>query len=222
MPKSDRGGKRGKLDTLDGPRGGSGNAEVKWDQPNTPQMRPPAPTIRGQIGEKGKPISAVEATNVVNPYRVEEYGDYSMNCQRCVVAFELNRRGYNVEAEATWENDPYPRGNHWATAFNGGKLIRVGANSTANVNKNILDQMKKFGEGSRAIVRVEYSETKGHVFNVEYHRGKLYYYDPQVKARYENNTVFDHVQRNSVKIMRSDNLDIADNVRDMVRKREKK
>ena len=80
--------------------------------------------------------------------------------------------------------------------------------------------MGSWGEGSRAIVKVQYpGGNSGHVFNVEYHRGKLYYYDAQTGVSYKNRTVFDHVVKGNVQIVRSDNLDIADNVRDMVRKR---
>ena len=207
------------LKQSDGPRGGGGG-DTKWNQPNTPQMRPPAPNIRGVIGAKGKPISATHAVKSINPFRDAEYGDYSENCQRCVVAFELNRRGYKVEAEATWENDTYPRGNHWLSAFKGGKLEDVGARNTAAISKNVLSKMGSWGEGSRAIVKVQYpGGNSGHVFNVEYHRGKLYYYDAQTGVSYKNRTVFDHVVKGNVQIVRSDNLDIADNVRDMVRKR---
>lgn len=215
-----RGGSSGLLQE-DGPQGGgSGNGSLKYNQPNTPQMRPPAPTIRGVIGEKGKPVPVNEAVTKVNTFWDKEYADYSENCQRCVVAYELNRRGYRVEAEATWQDDPYPRGNHWMTAFRGGKLEGVGGNSTARINNNIISKMKEWGNGTRGIVKVVYpGEHSGHVFNVEYRNGRLYYYDPQTGVTFRNKTVFDHVVKKSVQVMRSDNLDIADNVRDMVRKR---
>lgn len=214
-------GSRGSNSLSDGPSDGGGGGDLKWGQPNAPVSRPPAPTIKGAIGEKGRPISASEAIKEVNPYRNIEYGDYSENCQRCVVAFELNRRGYRVEAEAAGgSGDPYPRGNYWATAFQGGKLENVGAGSTAGVNKNISQKMESWGNGSRAIVKVEYPGTNnGHVFNVEYHSGKLYYFDAQTGVQYKNRSVFNHVTQGTVQIMRSDKLKIADNVRDMVRKR---
>ena len=208
----------------DGPTPGGGNGEKKYGQPNTPQMRPPAPTIRGQIGDKREPQSPLEAMRGVNPdinaVDSMEYEDYRANCQRCVIAYELNRRGYNVEAEATSSDDTYPWGGRWKTAFKGAKTEGVGANTNEKVNDNIKDKMSIWGNNSRAIVEVHSGRT-GHVFNVEYRNGKLYYYDAQHNVRYDPARVFDHVIKSDVKITRVDNLDIAPNVKDLVRKSRK-
>lgn len=209
----------------DGPTpGGGGGSNAKYGQPHTPQMRPPAPTIEGQIGVQGKPLSPTDAMERVNPDRraldAMDYEDYTSNCQRCVVAYELNRRGYNVEAEATWQNDPYPYGGHWMTAFVGAKRESVGATTNNKVNSNIEGKMSKWGNGSRAIVSVS-NGRGGHVFNVEYRNGKLNYYDAQTNSRYDPKRVFNHVNKKAVTIVRTDNLKIGDNVRDMVRKSRK-
>ena len=209
----------------DGPiPGGGGGSDARYGQPNTPVMRPPAPTIEGQIGAQGKPISPSDAMERVNPDRnaldAMSYEDYTANCQRCVVAYELNRRGYNVEAEATFPNDPYPSGGHWMTAFEGAKREDVGATTNNKVNKNITEKMSDWGNGSRAIVSVS-NGRGGHVFNVEYRNGKLNYYDAQTNTRYDPKRVFNHVNKRAVSIVRTDNLAIGDNVRDMVRKSRK-
>ena len=201
----------------DGPRGGNGDGK-KYGQPNTPIV-PPSPSIIQQIGEKGAPISPIDAIRSINPDRDEEYGDYSENCQRCVVAYELNRRGYKVEASETYKNDPYPSGNKWLNAFKGGKLVNVGAITNNKVNDNIMKNMKGWGNGSRAIVKVRYNSTSGHVFNVEYSGGKLRYYDAQTGVRYDPARVFNHVVRKDVQIVRVDNLALNDDVRNMVRKK---
>lgn len=205
----------------DGPiPGGGGGSGARYGQPNTPQV-PPAPTIAGQIGAKGAPQSPEKAMERTNPdiraLDAMDYEDYQSNCQRCVVAYELNRRGYNVEAEATFPNDPYPSGGHWMTAFNGAKSESVGATTTAKVNKNIEAKMSGWGDGSRAVVRVR-SGSGGHVFNAEYRRGKVSYYDAQVNRRYDPKRVFNHVNKGAVEIVRVDNLSLGSNVKDMVRK----
>lgn len=201
------------------PGGGGGNG-AQYGQPNTPQM-PPAPTIEGQIGGQGAPQSPSKAMERVNPdiksVDAMNYEDYQSNCQRCVVAYELNRRGYNVEAEATYRNDPYPRGGQWMSAFQGAKSEGVGGTTNAKVNKNIQAKMAGWGDGSRGIVRVNNSRG-GHVFNVEYRNGKLYYYDAQHNIRYDPARVFNHVNKKDVAIVRTDNLKLSDNVRHMVRK----
>lgn len=207
----------------DGPSGGSmGDEETKYGQPNTPLV-PPAPTIEMQLGQKGRAISADEAVKTINPDRDIEYGDYSENCQRCAVAFELNRRGYNVEASETYKDDPYPRGNNWTKAFNGGSIESVGGRNASKASSNLLNKMDGWGNGSRGIVTVAYGGTNiGHAFNVEYHNGKLHYYDAQTGAKYDPARVFNHVDPKSVKVMRTDNLSLNDDVRNMVRKKRPK
>lgn len=204
----------------DGPQGGgSGKGKTQWGQPHTPLVVP-APTIAMQIGEKGRPIPADKAVKSINPDRTMEYGDYSENCQRCVIAYELNRRGYNVEASESFEKDPYPRGNKWLDAFKGGKLTVVGATTNDKVNKNITAEMQKWGNGSRGIVKIAYTGGgAGHVFNVEYSGGKLKYYDAQTGDRYDPKRVFAHVNKKTVQIVRTDNLQLNDDVRNMVRKK---
>lgn len=207
----------------DGPTGGQrGDGETKYGQPNTPLV-PPAPTIEMQIGKKGKPISADEAIKTINPDRDVEYGDYSENCQRCAVAFELNRRGYNVEASETYKDDPYPKNNNWAKAFKDGNIQAVGATTTQKVSKNLSEKMKAWGNGSRGIIAVSYGGTNiGHAFNVEYSGGGLKYYDAQTGDRYDPKRVFNHVNTKTVRVMRTDNLALSDDVRNMVRKKRSK
>ena len=166
----------------------------------------------------------MKAMERVNPDRNKldalSYADYTENCQRCVIAYELNRRGYNVEAEATYEKDLYPRGGNWMKAFKGAKSESVGATTTNKVNSNIIDKMKGWGEGSRGVVQV-HNARGGHVFNVEYRGGKLYYYDAQVNKRYKPESVFKHVNKNDVRVVRVDNLAINDDTRNLVRKSRK-
>lgn len=58
----------------------------------------------------------------------------------------------------------------------------------------------------------------GHVFNVEYRNGRLYYYDAQHDIRYDPARVFDHCTRSVVRVTRVDNLPVTKNVLDLVRK----
>lgn len=59
------------------------------------------------LGRKGKQHSIATALKTVNPNRNPAYSEYSENCQRCVVAYELQRRGYNVEAQPTYDGDKW-------------------------------------------------------------------------------------------------------------------
>lgn len=105
-------------------------------------------------------------------------------------------------------------------AFKGARAESIGASTTKQVSQKLLDKMKQWGEGSRAVVHVDYGDG-GHVFNVEYRGGKLYYYDAQLYKRYKPETVFDRVKTRTVMVTRVDHLKITDNVRDLVRKSRK-
>lgn len=209
----------------DGPTpGGGGGSNARYGQPNTPQMMPKPNSIEGIMGAKGRPRSVKDALENINPdiRKVDalSYEDYQANCQRCAVTFELARRGYNVEAEATRSNDIYPSGGNYLKAFKNATYTNVGATTTNAVNKNVLNNMSKWGEGSRAIVEVSNAKG-GHAFNVEYHRGKLYYYDAQTNSKYDPARVFNHVNRKAVRIVRTDNLALgnASDLANLVRKK---
>jgi SPP1 gp7 family putative phage head morphogenesis protein len=61
-----------------------------------PTAPPIAYAINDVIGTQGEPMEPEEAIKA-NP-RYDEGGGYKSNCQRCVPAYELRRRGYDVEA----------------------------------------------------------------------------------------------------------------------------
>lgn len=61
-----------------------------------PTAPPIAYAINDVIGAQGEPMEPEEAIQA-NP-RYDEGGGYKNNCQRCVPAYELRRRGYDVEA----------------------------------------------------------------------------------------------------------------------------
>lgn len=219
------GGSGASADLADGPTPGSGGGkDAKYGQPNTPQV-PTAPTIRMQIGAKGEKISPAEALRNVNPDRRAidgmDYEDYTSNCQRCVIAYELNRRGYKVEAEATYEHDTYPSMRRYLKAFKGAKTQDVGATTIKKLDSNVEKTIKEWGNNSRGIVHVT-GNGGGHVFNVEYSGGKIRYYDAQTGVKYDPKRVWNNVNKKTVALTRVDNLALADDVRYLVRKQNKR
>lgn len=86
------------------------------------------------LGEKGAPRSVDTALKTVNPFYSRAYSEYSENCQRCVVAYEMQRRGYDVEAQPTYQGDKWPqvinvngqRMGRWRGAFRHAKTVNVG------------------------------------------------------------------------------------------------
>lgn len=195
-----------------------------------------AGTLREAIGSRGEPATIAEATRGVNAnhYSVD-YAEYSMNCQRCVVAYELQRRGYDVEALATYRGDTLPqvayrdanRGTwegRWKGAFQGARTINVGVQgNTPSTERavigNLESNMRGFGAGSRGVVQVFWRGGGGHVFNVENDGGRVRYMDAQT-GRSVNIENYIHLARtSSVNLVRTDNLKISERARNFVTKK---
>lgn len=178
--------------------------------------------LKEALGERGAPLSIGVATAGANPNFSPEYREYSMNCQRCVVAYEMRRRGYDVTALYTFKDDRQPRtyvgqNGIFYGAFRHAKVERVGGPRVKSTIRNIESKMSGFGDGSRAIIEVQWRGKKsGHVFSVENHHGKTVYVDAQTGKKVSINNYLNHARLNSVKITRTDNLRPSYRMREMV------
>ena len=194
--------------------GGGGNG--KGIDPITVQPFAPNPSeLRASIGTKGKAIGIKEAIEGANPFYSTRgaQGDFSENCQRCVVAYELRRRGYDVVALPTYAGDKLPSGSKWQGAFQKAKSVNVGSTNPRTAQANLERQMKQYGNGSRGIVKIP-----GHVFNVENVGGKIRYVDAQTNTIYNSNNVFSRLGKKaaSVELLRTDNLRISERAKKSV------
>lgn len=120
----------------------------------------------------------------VNPNFVDDIDSpWANNCQRCVTAYEARRRGYDVEAlPLPSENDPLmimnsPKG--WPTVYQNGQLINCSAATGELAGANISRMVSAWGPGARAIVRVRWQGSGGHVFIAENDNGRVRFIDPQ-------------------------------------------
>lgn len=186
-----------------------------------------ASTLREAIGTKGKPQSIAQASKGANPLFSREHSEYSENCQRVVVAYELRRRGYKVYAQPTFSTDTMgvityvdrKRGtmsSRWSGAFQHAKIENVGARSGQKMVQNVNAKMAQYGEGSRAVLQIQWKAGGGHVFNVERVRGKTIYVDAQVNKRYSASYLASMVKPGSVNIVRTDNLRISERAKKSV------
>ena len=191
------------------PDGNNKVGDIKpWTQ--TPNVQNPQ-SLREALGEKGKPISMSEAVMGANPYYNGDYREFTENCQRAVIAYEARRRGYNVTAQPTFENDtmgmPVHDNVRWMGAFQGAKSDNVGGRTARDVQNNIESRMSQYGNGARGIVRVQWNNGDGaHVFSVERHNGRTYYVDPQIGSKYIPSQILSQVVPSSVRLVRTDNL----------------
>lgn len=202
------------------PNGSASGGGGQWT--GAPNVKEPQ-TLREALGTKGKPMSMVDAVKGANPYYDGTYREFSENCQRAVVAYEARRRGYNVTAQPTFEGDRLPEANvggkgngRWQGAFKGAKSESVGASNGKKVQENIEKKMSEYGDGSRAIVKIQWKNGDGHVFNVERKNGKTHYVDPQIGAKYNPSQLFGEVKPQSTRIVRTDNLKFSDRMKKSV------
>lgn len=189
-----------------------------------------ADTLKGALGEKGKPKTMGDAMLSSNPKYNGDFREYSHNCQRVVVAYEARRRGYDVSALPTYEGDTLGRviyndkkngvyRGRWMGAFRDAKPINVsarGKNAEQKVMQNIDAQMKKYGEGSRGVVQILYKNGGGHVFNVERKNGKTQYIEAQAGKVKDFGDTLKIVKTGQVALVRTDNLKFSDRAKNFV------
>ena len=136
---------------------------------------------------KGPGFMATEKSlAAVNPHFAEGY-KWQNNCQRCVVAWELRQRGYDVTAMPFAAHDGIGRsgtkcwkldGSDW---FNDSETRLLGG-SSKGIEDGIKDEFDKWGDGSRAIVRIGWDSDHGgggHLFSARREGGRIVYEDPQ-------------------------------------------
>lgn len=108
---------------------------------------------------------------------------YRQNCQRCVAAYEMRRRGYDVIAKPAVVNeegklatkDPLYRS--WKSIFEGAKFeFHSGFDGGKS---NIISRMNEWGDGAVAEVRVLWNVSEAHVFVAERVNGVVRFLDPQ-------------------------------------------
>lgn len=139
---------------------------------------------------------------------------YTHNCQRCVPAYEMRRRGYDVVAKPReTDKDGKPSttdrvSTGWMSIFKGARFERCNGSGKAKCDS----LMKQWGDGARAEVYVAWSRKLGggaHVFVAENRGGKIVYIDPQ-SGREDASGYFKNAQKGRTMIARIDNLDPSD------------
>lgn len=132
------------------------------------------------------PLSPELSFSDANP-NYDKGWEYQENCQRCVWAYELRRRGYDVEALPTFQGDTLPKHGNWRDLGGLGRdyydWIGMDNHNVTRQTKAINDKMIEWGDGSRAIVSIAWKgrnkTNTGHVFNIENIGGKVRAFDAQ-------------------------------------------
>ena len=105
-----------------------------------------------------------EDLRAVNPNFHTGDDKWTRNCQRCVIAFEARCRGIDVQAtERILDGtDTLPMMNHptgWLSAFKNPLPVNCKSSSGLATGEKAQNIMSSFGDGARAIVRIQRCDT---------------------------------------------------------------
>ena len=103
------------------------------------------------------------------------------NCQRCAMAYELRTRGYDVKV-SPGESDALAQPANILQCFvnpERADFTEFDFDGDKKIAKGVLEQMKSWGDGSRAYVVAQYSD-HGHAYNLINKGGRVMIQDSQV------------------------------------------
>lgn len=152
----------------------------------------------------------------VNP----KYGmgdEYNLNCGNCVAAYELRRRGIDVEAQP--QKWMFP--NEWANMFEGFYQQKPTSTTKDGVVEELEQKIQLWGEGARGTIYgiVMDIQNVGHFFSVEVNGGKVMFVDSQINS-VDARSHFEELIPSSIMFGRLDNLKPNDNIINAVKARE--
>jgi len=152
----------------------------------------------------------------VNPKYGTGTREYTLNCGNCTAAYELRRRGIDVEAKPQEWMLP----DEWAGMFEGFShqtlTSRTRAGAVDEIERNVLS----WGEGARGtIFGIPAGQTRGHFFSVEVSEGKALFVDSQI-GRADVRWYLEEMTPSSIIYGRLDNLEPTDSIINAVKARE--
>lgn len=149
-----------------------------------------------------------------------EYGEITPkwvgNCQRCILAYEARRRGFNVFATSSFENDILAKKNNpdlWTLMFKNANQINIYEYSPFAIENTIIKALENFGNGARVMIRFERKfGAEGHLFVGENVNGNIFFIDPQTN-KFHNSEIFSGQKKKSFAYTRVDNLEFSDKIK---------
>lgn len=134
--------------------------------------------------------------------------EYQVNCQRCVPAYEMRRRGYDVTAMPRIMTGVDDTANHWQSIFENAQWLACSSGSGVT---QVTNQLKAWGDGARAEIYVAWKGRGGgaHVFVGENFGGTVQFFDPQ-SGSMDVSHYFKHAKTGHTLMCRIDNLDPSD------------
>ncbi|MDE5583216.1 MAG: hypothetical protein K2J08_05905 [Ruminococcus sp.] len=173
---------------------------------------PVAEEYLNSLPTKSSECSSYEDMKATNPNYNKSY-EYKINCQRCVPAYEMRRRGYNVTATPSFDDD--------ILGFKFEKIF-VGMKWESCPNGSGIDDIKKYmkkcGNGARAEISLQ-TVDGSHLFVAEQRDGVTHFIDPQ-NYKADANSYFDKKLIAPTRVCRIDNLQVSELIRECCEKGE--
>lgn len=184
------------------------------------------PVAGGQTETKYRRIVGPKDINqnvvLTNPGYKSGAPGYRQNCQRCVAAYEMRRRGYDIIAKPAVVGDNGklstrdPLYSTWKNIFKGAKFeIHSGFDGG---RLSIISQMDNWGDGAVAEVRVLWNASEGHVFIAERINGVVRFVDPQ-NGSINCEQYFTNATLGATMIARIDNLEPSQLIEECIKNR---
>lgn len=154
----------------------------------------------------------------VNPNYSTGKKEWRQNCQRCVITYEARRRGYDVEAlpcmDLSLDDLAYmdDKTNGWTSVFDKPQLLSCASSTGEGTGEKVREQMKAFGDGARAIVRVGWKTEGAHVFIAEQRGEETVFIDPQSNKK-DVSLYFSECKEGETYLMRVDDRGFMENIK---------
>lgn len=116
-----------------------------------------------------------------NPLYSSGNYSYHINCQRCSYAYELRRRGYDVQAFPNDDDYGRKKGSFWTRQMQSKESYSFRNSMGARkLHEKISEKVIAAGDGSRFAIEVQWRRSRsGHLFIVENVGGQVKYFDAQ-------------------------------------------
>jgi hypothetical protein len=114
-------------------------------------------------------------SGAVNPNYLKSV-EYRENCGNCIAAYELRRRGFDVEANPL----RFMSVKDWESMFEDFKPLKPASSDKARVVDELVREIGSWGEGARGTVFGEWDGRDiGHFFSFEVCNGEVMFIDSQ-------------------------------------------
>lgn len=176
-----------------------------------------------EMAKLARPDNIPHALKGTNPLYATS-SRYQDNCQRCIAAYELRRRGYDVEAlpaprlrDVIKDKLAFMDDGGWPDMWDGTAPVAMVGTTGKEVRECIKHEMQMYGDGARAVVAVQWEGINyGHVFIAEQRGAETWFVDPQT-----NDIAYDgwelRIRTVGSYLLRVDDKDFTDLVLEAVR-----